>query len=61
VCVWYKLRDFYDEESMDSNPFYAVYFIDDLDAPLNTFCVLIDADTGVILNTMTPDNTPSNG
>lgn len=61
VCVWYKLRDYYDDNSTNNEPFYTVYFIDDLDAPIKSFCVLIDADTGEILDTMTPDNTPSNG
>lgn len=61
VCVWYRLRDYDDDNSTTNDPFYAVYFIDDLDAPIKSFCVLIDADTGEILDTMTPDNTPSNG
>jgi len=61
VCVWYRLHDFYDDKEGPADPFYAVYFIDDPDAPLKTFCVLIDADTGAILQTYTPDNTPSNG
>lgn len=54
VCVWYHLDNYYVEKDGPADPFYTVYFKDSLDSPNQVFTVMIDADTGVVLNTFTP-------
>ena len=54
VSVWYKISD------SNQNPFYVVYWIDDVDEPLQAFCVTIDAVTGEVLYTYTPGSMISN-
>ena len=41
------------------NPFYVIYFSDNLKAPTKIFSIIIDADTGDILKEAAP--APSNG
>lgn len=54
VCVWYHLDNYYVEKDGPADPFYTVYFKDSIDSPNQVFTVMIDADTGVVLNTFTP-------
>lgn len=54
VCVWYHLDNYYVEKDGPADPFYTVYFKDSLDSPNQVFTVMINADTGVVLNTFTP-------
>lgn len=54
VCVWYHLDNYYVEKDGPADPSYTVYFKDSLDSPNQVFTVMIDADTGVVLNTFTP-------
>lgn len=54
VCVWYHLDNYYVEKDGPADPFYTVYFKDSLDSPNQVFTVMIDAYTGVVLNTFTP-------
>ena len=49
MSVWYKRFDPYD--STAQGPFYAVYFIDDPDAPYDSYCVMIDPGSGEVLRT----------
>ena len=49
VSVWYKLYDPYD--SAMQGPFYAIYWIDDPDAPYESYCVIIDPQSGEVLKT----------
>lgn len=50
VSVWYKTDDSYRKS------YYAIYFLDDLDAPAEAFIVTIDAATGEVLHTYTPES-----
>lgn len=63
VSVWYKLYDYFAEPTVPSpdemNPFYVIFFSDDLAAPTNVFSIIIDADTGDIISEGAP--APSNG
>lgn len=63
TSVWYKLYDAFVEPTAPSpdemNPFYVIYFSDDLEAPTKIFSIIIDADTGDILQEAAP--APSNG
>lgn len=61
VSVWYKVQDYYGADDSLQKPCYVVYFIDDLEAPREVFSVTIDAASGEILQTYTPDRSPSNG
>lgn len=62
VSVWYKIYDDpYNAAPVTDQPFYVIYFIDDLEAPFNVFSVAIDAASGEILNTFTPKTMPQNG
>lgn len=63
VGIWYKLYDAFvtpvAPSPEETNPFYVIYFSDDLDAPTEIFSIIIDADTGEILKEAAP--APSNG
>lgn len=63
VSMWYKLYDAFvtpvAPSPEETNPFYVIYFSDDLDAPTEIFSIIIDADTGEILKEAAP--APSNG
>lgn len=63
VSVWYKLYDYFAAPTMPSpdemNPFYVIFFSDDLAAPTKVFSIIIDADTGDIISEGAP--APSNG
>lgn len=60
--VWYKLYDYYDtSEDARQGPFYIVYFVDNFDAPMNTYAVFIDPNTGAVTEICTPEDTQSNG
>lgn len=63
VSVWYKLYDYFVEPTRPSpdemNPFYVIFFSDNLAAPTEVFSIIIDADTGEILEEGAP--APSNG
>lgn len=61
MSVWYKLYDYYAADDSAEMPFYVIYFTDDLDAPTKVFSVRIDAATGEILITYTPETMPQNG
>lgn len=58
TTIWYKLYDAYVEPVAPSpdeiNPFYVIYFSDNLDAPTKIFSIIIDADTGEILKEAAP-------
>ncbi len=57
ISVWYKLYDYYDtSETSRQTPFYVVYYIDDFDAPMNVYSVLIDPNTGTVIQIFTPDD-----
>lgn len=61
TSIWYKLYDVYAETTVssdDMNPFYVIYFADNLSAPTEVFSIIIDADTGDILQEAAP--APSN-
>lgn len=51
ISVWYKLYDDYAADDSLQEPFYAVYFTNDLDAPAEVFSVIIDADSSEVLKT----------
>lgn len=57
TAVWYKR---YDPYGSLSEPFYAIYFIDDPDAPYRSYCVIIDPQSGAVLET-TSSTDNSNG
>lgn len=63
TSIWYKLFDAFTEPVVPAadamNPFYVIYFSDDLEAPTQVFSIIIDADTGEILKEGAP--APSNG
>lgn len=61
ISVWYKLYDYYAVDDSPQEPFYVVYFTNDLDAPTEVFSVIIDADSGEVLKTGTPDMSAQNG
>lgn len=53
LSVWYKVYDYYAENESPSAPFYAIYFVNNFNAPTVTFGYIIDAATGEILNEYT--------
>ncbi len=63
TSIWYKLYDAFVEPAApapdEMNPFYVIYFSDNLEAPTDIFSIIIDADTGDILKEAAP--APSNG
>ncbi len=58
VSAWYKIYDLYAADASHQGPFYVIYFLDDLDEPVKAFSVTIDAATGEVLDTYTPESMP---
>lgn len=54
TSVWYKAYDAGAADSAPLEPFYVIYFVDDLDEPAEAFTVTIDASTGEVRKTYTP-------
>ena len=54
ISVWYKLYGYYTAEELPSEPFYVVYFVNDLEAPTSVFSIVIDAGSGNILQEYAP-------
>lgn len=58
VSAWYKIYDLYAADASHQEPFYVIYFLDDIDEPAKAFSVTIDAATGEVLDTYTPESMP---
>lgn len=62
ICVWYKLYDYYNtSDDALQEPYYVVYFIDNFDAPMNSYAIFIDPQTGVVFRIVTPNASGNNG
>lgn len=62
ICVWYKLYDYYNtSDDALQEPYYVVYFIDNFDAPMNSYAIFIDPQTGVVFRIVTPNDSGNNG
>ena len=51
ISVWYKVNT---SAAELVDPFYVIYFVDNLDQPIKAFTVTINAVTGDVYNTYTP-------
>lgn len=54
VSVWYNVNSSRTTDHSGEGPFYAVYFLNDMEVPEKAFFVTVDATTGNVLATYTP-------
>lgn len=55
VSVWYIVNDVGPERASQDKEVFIVYFIDDFDTPVRAYSVTLDAKTGTVVGTYTPE------